>query len=175
MRPLPFRPRPSGASPERHWVRFWVLVLPVPAFFALVTMPVALAAVAVVLSFGLPLAISLARHAHDASEQPAKLTGAIRSAAVVSVTCLGLVGLFAFSAALALAILAAYVATVGLTSMRGKARPEASPGPATARAYRTTSATDEEDEARSVIITADRVRRMSDAELCDAWRRSFMS
>jgi hypothetical protein len=101
----------GGASPS-HWQQLWLLFLLVPACFALVTLPTTLAAVAITLTFGLALAIWLALHLHDARELSARVPGAIRSAAGVSVTGLGLVGLFAFSAALAWATLAAYVVTV---------------------------------------------------------------
>ena len=104
--------RPSGGAPPSHWLQLWVLFLLVPACFALVTMPMTMAAVAITLTFGLPLAGWLALHLHDASEFLAQVPGAIRSAAGVSVTGLGLVGLFAFSAALAWATLAAYAVTV---------------------------------------------------------------
>lgn len=104
--------RPLGGTPPSHWRQLWVLFLLVPACFALLTLPMTLAAVAITLTFALPLAIWLGLHLHDARELPARLPGAIRSAAGVSVTGLGLVGLFAFSAALACATLAAYVFTV---------------------------------------------------------------
>jgi hypothetical protein len=103
--------RPSGGTPPSHWQPLWVLFLLVPACFALLTLPMTLAAVAITLTFGLPLTIWLGLHLHEARELPARVPGAIRSAASVSVTGLGLVGLFAFSAALAWATLAAYVVT----------------------------------------------------------------
>ncbi len=35
--------------------------------------------------------------------------------------------------------------------------------------------TDDESETTSVVVTHDVVRQMSDAELCHAWRRSFVA
>jgi hypothetical protein len=167
--------RPSGGAPTPHWLQFWVLLLLVPACSALVTMPMTMAAVAITLTFGLPLAIWLALHVHDASEFPAQVPGAIRFAAGVSVTGLGLVGLFAFSAALAWATLAAYVVTVGLMSTWGKKPSGVQPGATTAPTDKTPSATDDEAELTSVVVTHDLVRQMTDAELCHAWRRSFVA
>lgn len=166
--------RPSGGAPTPHWPQLWVLLLLVPACFALGTMSMTRAAVAITLTFGLPLAIWLALHVHVASEFPAQLRGAIRSAAGLSVAGLGLVGLFAFSAALAWATLAAYVVTVGLSTW-GNTPSEARPGATTEPTDKTPSATDDEAEHTSVVVTHDQVRQMTDAELCHAWRRSFVA
>jgi hypothetical protein len=166
---------PSGSTPTPHWLRIWVLLLLAPACFTLVTMPMTMAAVAITFLFGLPLAIGLVLHVHDASELPAQLPGAVRNAAGVSVTGLGLVGLFAFSAALACAALAAYVVTVGLMSTWGNAPSGGRPGATTAPTDNTPSATEDEAEPPSVVVTHDLVRQMSDAELCHAWRRSFVA
>lgn len=167
--------RPSGGASAPHWLRLWVLLLLVPAGFALVTMPMPLAAVAITSTFGLPFAMWLAVHVHDASEFWVQVPAAIRSAAGVSVTCLGLVGLFAFSAALAWATLAAYVATVALVSTWGNTPSGERPGTTTAPTKKAPSATDEEAEPTSIVFTHDQVRQMTDAELCHAWRRSFVT
>ena len=99
----------------------------------------------------------------------------IRFAAGCSVTVLGLGGLFAFSAGLAGAALAAYVVTVGLTTPWGKAvsaaRPRATPAPAD----ETPAEVPDESDHTSVVITPDAVRAMTDTELCLAWRRSFVA
>ena len=166
--------RPSGEAPT-HWLQFWVLILFVPACFALVTMPMTVAAIAITLTFGLPLASRLAIRVHDASEFLAQVAGAIRFAAGVSVTGLGLVGLFAFSAVLAAATLAAYVATVGLMSTWGKTPFRERPRAATAPTGKTPSATDGAADPTSLVVTHAQVRQMSDAELCRAWRRSFVA
>ena len=167
--------RPSGGAPTPHWLKFWVLLLFVPACFVLVTMPMTMAAVAIFLTFGVPLAIWLALHAHDASELAAQVPGAIRFAAGTAVTGLGLAGLFAFSAALALAILGAYVVTVGRMTTWGKPRSGARPGATTAPTDKTPPTTDDEAEPTSIVVTHDLVRQMTDAELCHAWRRSFVA
>ncbi len=167
--------RPSGSTHTPHWLRIWVLLLLAPACFALVTMPMMMAAVAITLTFGLPLGLWLALHVHDASELPAQVPGAIRLAAGMSVTGLGLVGLFAFSESLACAALAAYVVTVGLMSTWGKTSSGARPRATTAPTDKTPSATHDEVEATSVVVTHELVRQMTDAELCHAWRRSFVA
>ena len=167
--------RPSGGVPKPHWRQFWLLLLLVPACFALLAMPTTVAVVAFSLTFAVPLAIWLAVHVHHPSEFRAQAPAAIRTATGVSVTVLGLVGLFLFSAALACATLAAYVVTVGLKFTWGRsprrARAEAAPAPTD----QTPSATDDEAEPPSVVVTHDVVRQMSDAELCRAWRRSFVA
>ena len=167
--------RPSGGAPTPHWRRSWVLLLLVPACFALLTIPTTVAVVAFSLTFGVPLAIWLAVHVHHASEFRAQVPAAIRTGTGVSVTALGLVGLFAFSAPLAWATLAAYVVTVGLMARWGKTLSGAPPEAATAPSDQPPSMTDDESEATSVVVTHDVVRQMSDAELCQAWRRSFVA
>lgn len=170
----PFRPLGGATAPR--WLQFWVLLLLVPACFALVTMPMPVAAVAIISTFGLPLAIWLAVHVHAASEFSAQVPAALRFAAGVSVTGLGLVGLFVFSAALALPTLAAYVVTVGLMATWGNTPSSARPGATTASIDETPSAPDDEEaEPTGVVVTHDLVRRMTDAELCHAWRRSFVT
>ncbi len=82
------------------------------------------------------------------------------------------IGLFLFSTGLALATVAAYVVTVGLTTWAGShsravARPTAAPTPEVPIAA--------EPEPPVVVVTLDEVREMTDAELCHAWRRSFVS
>jgi len=173
MRLQPFRP--SGGAPKPHWRQFWVLLLLVPASFALLTMPTTVAVVAFSLTFGVPLAIWLALHVHHPCEFRAHAPAAIRNATGVSVTALGLVGLFAFSAALACAALAAYVVTVGLMARWGKTLSGPRPEAATAPTDETPSMTDDESETTSVVVTHDSVRQMSDAELCHAWRCSFVA
>ena len=166
---------PSGSAPTPRWLQFWVLLLLVPASFALLKMPLPIAAIAVILTFGLPLAIWLALHVHEAHELPAQLPRAILAAACISVTGLGLVGLFAFSAALALATLAASAATVGLMSRLDRTPFRARPGDATAPTDKKPSETDGKPDPTSVVLTPDLVRKLSDAELCHAWRRSFVA
>ncbi|MET0998582.1 MAG: hypothetical protein ABWX73_07710 [Marmoricola sp.] len=156
---LPPPLRPSGAAAAPHAPQLWVLILFVPACFTLVMMPTAIAAATITMTFGLPLAIWLALHVDAARELPALLPRAIRFAAGVSVTGLGLVGLFAFSAALACATLAAYVVTVGLRSTW----------------FRYPPTTAVETGAPSVTVTPDAVRQMTEAELRHAWRRSFVA
>ncbi len=163
--------RPPGGAPTPRSLRLWVLLLLVPACFALVTMPVTIAAVAITLTFGVPLGFSLALHVHHPSEFWAQVPRAIRLGAGVSVTCLGLVGLFAFSASLAWAALAAYVVTVGLMYRWGKTSSRATTTP-TGKAP---SATDGDAELTSVVVTHELVRQMTDAELCHTWRRSFVA
>jgi hypothetical protein len=147
----------------------------VPACLAVVTIPIATAAIAITLTFVLPLTVKLALQVHNASELRAHLPGAIRTAAGVSITSLGLVGLFAFSAALAWVTLAAYVATIGLMTMWGRTPSEAMPAAATAPTDNTPSMADDEAAPTGVVVTHDLVRQMSDAELCYAWRRSFVT
>ncbi len=167
--------RASGG--RRHWLQLWVLLLLVPACFALATMQWTIAAIAITLTFGLPLAIWLAVNVHSPSEFRALAPRAIRFAAGVSITFLGLVGVFVFSAALAGATVAAYVVTVGLTSAWGgtlhRTRPATTTAPPTQETP--TSTDDEADSPTLVAVTRDEVRKMTDAELCHAWRRSFVA
>jgi hypothetical protein len=167
--------RPSSGAPAPHWWQFWVLLLLVPACFALVTMPVTVAVVAFSLTFGVPLAVWLALHVQHATEFRAQVPAAIRIATGVSVTVLGLVGLFAFSAALAGATLAAFVATFGLMARRGRNHSGAHPGLAATSTGQTPPAVDDEAEPGSVDVTDEMVRQMSDAALCHAWRHSFVA
>jgi hypothetical protein len=167
--------RLSSGAPAPHWWQFWVLLLLVPACFAVVAMPITVAVVAFCLTLGVPLAVWLARHVHHATEFRAQVPAAIRTATGVSVTVLGLGGLFAFSAALAWATLAVYVGTVALMASWGKnpfgARSTASATPPD----QTPTAADHEAEPTGVVVTHDMARQMSDAELCQAWRRSYVS
>jgi hypothetical protein len=132
------------------------------------------AGVAFNLTFVFPLALWLSLHVQRARELPAKLPSGIRTAAVVSVTALGLLGLFLFSIALALLTVAAYVVTVGLkanwSAGRLARRPTASTPSGTMQ-----SAADDHPEPVDAVLTHDRVRAMTDAELCRAWRRSFVA
>ena len=171
LRPI----RPSGWAPTPHWRLFWVLLLLVPAGFALLTMPMTMAVVAFSLTFGVPLAVWLALHVHHASEFRAQVPAAIRTGTGVSVTVLGLVGLFAFSAPLAWATLAAYVATVVVKPTWGRTQSGARATVETLPTDQTPSATEDESEHASVVVTHESVRQMSDAELCHAWRRSFVA
>ena len=83
--------------------------------------------------------------------------------------------MFAFSAPLAWATLAAYVVTVGLMARWGRTLSGARPEVDTVPTDQTPSMTDDESETTSVVVTHDVVRQMSDAELCHAWRRSFVA
>jgi hypothetical protein len=130
------------------------------------------AAVAFNLTFGFPLALWLSLHVQQAREIPGKLPRGIRAAGVVSVTGLGLIGLFLFSVPLAVLTLAAYVVTVGLTWKRSPRRSAARPG-ATASSDAKAPDTNDHVEPEGVVLTHDTVRAMTDAELCHAWRRSF--
>ena len=156
--------RASVGAPRRHWLQFWVLLLLAPACFALATMPMTMAAVAITLSFGLPFGIWLALNAHSASALRARAVSAVRFAAGACVTCLGLFGTFAFSVALGCAALAAYVVTVGLMAARGGTRSTARPALTAAPTHETPT-----------VVTLDNVREMTDAELCHAWRHSFVA
>lgn len=162
--------RASGA--RSHWLQFWVLLLLVPACFALATMPVTMAAVAITLTFGLPLTTSLATHVHCARDLRAAVPGAIRFALGVSLTLLGLVGLVIFSPELALAAAAAYVVTVGLLNAWGDAHAAAS---FAAVPETPPTSSDDPETPTSVVVTLDKVRTMTDAELCHTWRRSFVA
>ncbi len=163
--------RPSRPASTSYWPRIWAVLLLAPAALALVTMSPMWAAVAFNLTFGLPLALWLSLHVHEAREFPSKLPRGLRAAALVSVTGLGLIGLFMFSAPLALLTLVAYVATVG--PARWPARPSTKRPEATAPSDITPPATDGHAEPIDVVLTHDTVRAMTDAELCLAWRRSF--
>jgi hypothetical protein len=166
--------RSSGGTPAPYWLKFWVLLLLVPACFALVSMSPTWAVVTVVLTFGLPLATWLGLHVHHARELPTHASDALRFAAGVSVTVLGLGGLFAFSAALGWAALAVYAATGLLMLVRGR-NPSAA-APATAEPDDTMrQVTDDEDAPADPATTPDVVRQMTDAELCHAWRSSFVA
>ena len=169
-----FQPfRAPGAT--RHWLQFWVLLLLVPACFALSMMPVTVAAVAITLTFGVPLAMWLGLHVHSASDFRRRAPRGIRFATGVSVTALGLIGLFLFSTALALAAVAAYVVTVALTTWAGS-HPRAVAGPTAVPTPETpTDDIDEPELPEIVVLTLDEVREMTDAELCHAWRHSFVS
>jgi hypothetical protein len=138
-------------------------------------MPITVAAVAFSLTFGVPLAVWLALHVHHATEFRAQVPAAIRTATGVSVTVLGLVGLFAFSAALAWTTLAVYVGTVSLMATQGKPPSGARSGAVATPTDQTPSDAADEMEPTGIVVTHDLVRQMSDAELCRAWRRSYVS
>jgi hypothetical protein len=162
---------PSGGAAAPFWLRFWILLLLVPASFALVSMSPTWAVVAVILTFGLPLAIWLGLHVHDPRQLPGHLAEALRFAAAASVSILGLVGLFLFSAALGWATLAAYVATTLLRF--GKARPPAPAPRAVEDTGRPAPAPHTKQSASAT--TDDALHKMTDAELCRAWRSSFVA
>ncbi len=166
-----FQPyRVSGAT--RHWLQLWVPLLMVPACFALASMRVDIAAVAVTLTFGLPLGIWFAFHVNTPGDFRAGAARGLRFAARVCLTILGIIGLFIFSPLLALAAIAAYVVTVGLVTVWGGTDARATTEPT----HETSSAISEEPEPHtSVIVTLEKVREMTDAELCHAWRRSFVA
>ena len=157
---------PSGDPPLHLWLRAWTLLLVAPACLALVTLPAQMIAVALTLTFGLPCTTWLVIHAQHARDLPAHLPGAIKLAAGASVTVLGLVGLFFFSRTLAAGALLAYVVTFALLIKHGVRLPfghRATTSPARA----------EEMSAKSVVLMPDTVRRMTDAEICRAWRHTF--
>jgi hypothetical protein len=166
--------RRSGEAPAPNSLKLWVLFLLVPACFAFVTMPPMWAEVAVFLTFGFPLTSWLGLHVHEAREFRAKLPAALRFATGVCVTTLGFIGLFRYSAALGCAALAAYVATALMTRWSNTPTTAASgPSPAPQRAV--VSATDQQDEPIDLATTHETVRTMTDAELCQAWRSSFVA
>ncbi len=167
--------RASGGAPTRHLLQFWVLLLLVPACYALATMPLMVVAVAVTLTFGLPFGIWLAVNVHSTRQFRARVARAIWFATGVSITCLGLVGLFAFSWALACATVAAYVVTVGLMTAWDGSHSGARPGSTPASTHGNPTMTSNGAEHAGVVVTLDKVRKMTDDELCHAWRRSFVA
>lgn len=165
--------RPPGEAPAPHWLKLWVLFLLVPASFALVTMPPMGAEVALFLTFGFPLTTWLGLNVQVARELPAQLPAALRFATGVSVTVLGFIGLFRYSAELGSATLAAYVATA-LVSRWGKTPSEAASAPAAA-SDGTLEPVPGEQDVRIDLVPHDAIRRMTDTELCHAWRNSFVA
>jgi hypothetical protein len=169
-------PLPSAGGRTPYWLHLWVLLLLVPACYALVAMPPMLAAVALTLSFGLPAAVWLGLHAQTLAEFPAKLPGALRFGAGLSITALGLGGTFAFSAPLGGAVLAAYVATDALMFRRSKTPAAAAAGlpvdPVTADPAPFPAS--EEPEGPGPGTSTELLRAMTATELCRAWRASFV-
>ena len=156
---------PSGDPPLHLWLRAWTLLLIAPACLAVVTLPAQMIAVALTLTFGLPCTTWLVIHAQRARDLPAHLPGAVKLAAGISVTLLGLVGMFFFSRTLAAGALLAYVVTFALLIRR-------SPLPHL-RTRATTRPGRAEEMSKSVVLMPDTVRRMTDAEICRAWRHTF--
>lgn len=156
---------PSGDPPLHLWLRAWTLLLIAPACLAVVTLPAQMIAVALTLTFGLPCTTWLVIHAQRARDLPAHLPGAVKLAAGISVTLLGLVGMFFFSRTLAAGALLAYVVTFALLIRR-------SPLPHL-RTRATTRPARAEEMSKSVVLMPDTVRRMTDAEICRAWRHTF--
>ncbi|HET7351435.1 MAG TPA: hypothetical protein VFJ28_10905 [Marmoricola sp.] len=157
---------PSSEPPLRHWLRAWALLLVVPACLAVVTLPVQAIAVALTLTFGMPCTTWLVLHVQKARDLPAHLPGALALATGVSVTILGMVGLFFFSTTLAAGALATYVVTFVLVARR-------SPRMRLHRGSGRKSPPAEKISTKSVVLMPDTVRRMSDAEICRAWRHTF--
>ncbi len=89
----------------RRWPQLWALVLIAPAALAVTSMSVTMGAAAIVSSIGLPTVTALAMTAPGACSPPP------RFGVCAAVTGLGFGGLFAFSASLAWAAIAGYVAT----------------------------------------------------------------
>jgi hypothetical protein len=138
------------------------LVLIAPAAFAVTSMSVTMAAAASVVSFGLPTLTSLAMTVDSIRALGLHLRAAVRFGASSAVTCLGFGGLFAFSPALAWATLAAYAVTAAWAcSSRSAVHASSTPHES------------EESAAGLHASSPEEIRSMSDAELCQAWRRSF--
>lgn len=161
--PLPSRGR--DARPLRLWARLWTLVLITPAALAVTSMSVTMAAAASVVSFGLATVTALAMTADSVRSLGIHLHAAVRFGACSAVACLGFGGLFAFSAPLVWAALAAYAVTAAWAH-------SSRTGPSDAAAA-TPHGSEECPGLR--VSTSDEVRRMSDAELCQAWRRSIVT
>ncbi len=154
---------PAGDPPITLWLRVWTLLLVVPACLAIVELPMQATAVALTLTFGLPCTTWLVVHVEKARDLPAHLPRALGFAAGVSITLLGLIGLFFFSRALGGGALLAYVVTFALLVKHGSGLH--------VRGHRGT--TPREATTKSVVLMPDTVRRMSDAEICHAWRHTF--
>ena len=155
---------PPGPRPIRRWPQLWALLLLAPAAFALTLMPVMIAAVTFTVAFGLPTLIWLAITADTARAFRAHLPAAIRVGACAGVTCLGLGGLFAFSVTLAGAALTAYAATAAWAAWSRRR-------PARGAAFSAAA----EVQPGLHLVTSDEARVMTNAELCHAWRWSFVA
>jgi hypothetical protein len=153
----------------RRWSQLWALVLLAPAALAVTAMSAAMGAAAIVASFGVATVTALAMTADSVRALPVQLPAAVRFGVCAAVTCLGFVGMFAYSGPLVWAVIAAYVATAAWAHGSGST----APGQAVAARHEPEEA--EEPEEIPQVVTTSEVQRMTDAELCLAWRRSFVT
>jgi hypothetical protein len=152
----------------RRWSQLWALVLLAPAALAVTSMSAMIGAAAIVTSFGVATVTALAMTADSVRALRVQLPAAVRFGVYAAVTCLGFGGMFAYSGPLVWAIIAAYVTTAAWAHVGSTA-----PGQAVAARHEPEEA--EEPEAIPQIVTTNEVQRMTDAELCLAWRRSFVT
>ena len=148
----------------RRWPQLWALALIAPAAFAVTSMSMTMGAAAIVVSIGLPTITALAMTADDIRALRVPLPAAVRFGVCAAVTGLGFGGLFAFSSSLAWVAIAGYVATAAWDQASRNTPPSA----AVVAPHES-----EEPTAALHLATTDEVRTMTDAELCQAWRRSF--
>lgn len=165
-------PRPASAAEalRQHWAQLWALVLAAPAVLALTSMSAAMGAAAIVVTLGLAAVTMTAMTAEGVRVAPAVRATAVRFAVCTATTCLGFGGLFAYSGQSTWAIVAVYVTTaVWALATRGAeaGRPAASDVH--------TEPTVVQPAVATPAVAADDLRDLSDAELCRAWRRSFLA
>jgi hypothetical protein len=153
------RSQARESRPSRRWPQLWAVVLIPPACLAALSMSVTMAAAAIVATFGLAMVTALAMTADSIRGVAIQLGPAVRFGTISTVTCLGFGGLFAYRGSLAWAAVALYAGTVAWACSSRPTLPEPSAG-------RVASVEE------LPVITADAVRSMTGAELCQAWRRS---
>jgi hypothetical protein len=161
------QPDPERAAWRwRRWSQLWALGLVAPAALAVTSMSATMGAAAIVASFGLATVTALAMTADSVRALPVQLPAAVRFGVCAAVTCLGFGGMFAYSGPLVWAVIAAYVTTAAWAHGSGST----APGQAAAVRH-------EPEVAEEIppVVTTKEVQRMTDAELCLAWRRSFVT
>jgi hypothetical protein len=151
--------------PPRRWPQFWALALIPPAGLAVLSMSVTMAGAAVVATFGLATVTALAMTSDSLRGLPVPLVPAARFGTYSTVTCLGFGGLFAYFGPAVAVPAAVYACTAAWALASSLDLPEQNTG---------TYGEPEEPTGEPSVITADAVRRMTGAELCQTWRRSYM-
>jgi hypothetical protein len=155
--------------PRRRWSQLWTLVLLAPAALTVSSMSAGMAAATLGGGFFVAIVTVVAMTAESLQASPSRLPDAIRFSVRAVVTCVGFAGVVAHAPTLALVMFAAYVTTASWATLTRSTSPE------DAVATPHEPETREEATGVSETVTTDDVRTMTDAELCLAWRRSFVT
>jgi len=154
------------------WPQLWALILIPPATVAVASMSLPAAATAIVVLFGMAAVTTLAMTAESLRAVPVHLPAAGRFGVLATVTCMGFGGLFALSAPLACTAIVAYATTAAAAH-----NVPSPPGPPVAPPQESETATPEVHDVTPADVRrmTEEVRIMTDAELCQAWRGSYVT